>query len=116
MRNIQWPADGHAKAVLVVAGLVLRLPVQRVWFRIKNRATVAVKDGAVRLVYVETAHAAPAASTSHHNDHGPGAAPAKASAAESAKTASARHLNVGCGAAQRNRPAASTLVRQLLPQ
>src|SRR5215813_7294077 len=111
MRNIQWPADGHAKAVLVVAGLVLRLPVQRVWFRIKNRTTVAVKDGAVRLVYVETAHAAPAASASHHDDHGPGAAPRPAkAAAEPAKTASARHLDVGYGAAQRNRPAASTLV------
>jgi hypothetical protein len=110
--NIERPAHGYAEAVLVVAGLTFRLAVQRIRFGVERRAAVVKKNGAMRFVHIESTHSAAAASTAHHHDHRPAATAATCETT----TASADHLNIGGGSAQRNRPASSALARQLVAQ
>src|SRR6476661_7312958 len=57
VRNVQRPADGRAKTLLVVTGFALRLAVQRIRLGVEPSAAVVEKNGAMRLVYIESAHA-----------------------------------------------------------
>src|SRR5205823_358671 len=100
MRNVQRPADGRAEAALAIAGLALRLAIQRIRFGVEPGSAIVEKDGTVRLVYVEPAQAASAATAAHHHNHGP-AGSAKTASATKTSTA-AHHLDIGRSSAQRD--------------
>src|SRR5437588_607426 len=55
VRNIQRAADGDAKAVLVVIGLVFRQAIEGERLGIERRAAEVIEDGAMRPVDIKVA-------------------------------------------------------------
>src|SRR5258708_38234273 len=96
MGNVERPANGQAKTLLVIARLGFRLSGQRIGFSVERRAAIRVKKRSVRLVHLESPHAAPATAPSPpHYDH---CLPSSASSAET-RVAAAHHLDISDHAA-----------------